>query len=120
MAAHLLNAKPEQIFLRDGIIHALGEKEQTATLRDLADIAYGEPESLPDGMDAGLEIQYRYRPPPITMTSAEHACIVEVDADTGFVRIKSWVTREETGKPTHQTREESRLGKDVARKFHSR
>src|SRR3546814_4481231 len=53
----------------------------SATLRDLADIAYGETERLPDGMDAGLEIQYRYRPPPITMTSAAHACIVEVDAD---------------------------------------
>src|SRR3546814_14546698 len=69
----------------------------SATLRDLADIAYGETERLPDGMDAGLEIQYRYRPPPITMTSAAHACIVEVDADTGFVRIKRWVTSEDCG-----------------------
>src|SRR3546814_16519557 len=48
-------------------------------------------------MDAGLEIQYRYRPPPITMTSAAHACIVEVDADTGFVRIKRCVTSEDCG-----------------------
>src|SRR3546814_16768526 len=98
MAAHLLNAKPEQIFLRDGIIHALGEKEQTETLRDLADIAYGEPERLPDGMDAGLEIQYRYRPPTITMTSAAPACIVSVDADHGFVRPTPWEVGRASGR----------------------
>ena len=97
MAAHLLNARPEEIFLRDGVIHAFGEKEQAVSLRDLADIAYGDPDRLPEGMDAGLEVQYRYRPPPITMTSAAHACIVDVDADTGFVKIKRWVTSEDCG-----------------------
>jgi carbon-monoxide dehydrogenase large subunit len=97
MAAHLLNAKPEQVFLRDGTIHVLGEKEQTVSLRDLADIAYGEPERLPEGMDAGLEVQYRYRPPPITMTSAAHACIVEVEPETGFVKIRRWVSSEDCG-----------------------
>ena len=97
MAAHLLNAKPEEVFLRDGTVHVFGEKEQAVSLRDLADIAYGEPERLPEGMDAGLEVQYRYRPPPITMTSAAHACIVEVDADTGFVKIRRWVTSEDCG-----------------------
>ncbi|WP_428310064.1 xanthine dehydrogenase family protein molybdopterin-binding subunit [Hydrocarboniphaga sp.] len=96
-AAHLLNVRPEEILLRDGVIHALGDKQQSVTLRDLADIAYGEPDRLPEGMEAGLEVQYRYRPPPITMTSAAHACIVEVDADTGFVKIRRWVTSEDCG-----------------------
>ncbi len=97
-ASHLLNSATENILLREGVIHVLGgEKPQSVTLRDLADIAYGEPERLPEGMEAGLEVQYRYRPPPITMTSAAHACVVEVDADTGFVRIKRWVSSEDCG-----------------------
>lgn len=97
MAAHLLNTTPENISMSEGIITVSGDKPQTVTLRDLADIAYGEPERLPEGMDAGLEVQFRYRPPPITMTSAAHACIVEVDADTGFVKIKRWVSSEDCG-----------------------
>ncbi len=96
-AAHLLNVKLEDIALRDGIIHVLSDKDRTVTLRDIADVAYGDPERLPDGMSAGLEVQYRYRPPPITLTSAAHACIVEVDADTGFVKIQRWVTSEDCG-----------------------
>ena len=43
-------------------------------------------------METGLEAQYRYQPPPMTFTSAAHACIVEVDADTGFVKILRWVS----------------------------
>jgi carbon-monoxide dehydrogenase large subunit len=97
IASHLLNTRPDNILLREGILHVSGDKPQTVTLRDLADIAYGEPERLPEGMDAGLEVQYRYRPPPITMTSAAHACVVEVDADTGFVKIKRWVSSEDCG-----------------------
>ena len=53
---------------------------------------------LPPGMESGLEAQYRYNPPPMTFTSAAHACIVEVDADTGFVKIKRWVSCEDCGK----------------------
>jgi carbon-monoxide dehydrogenase large subunit len=97
IAAHLLNVKLEEVFVRDGLVHVFGEKEQTVPLAQIADIAYGEPERLPEGMEAGLEVQYRYRPPPITMTSAAHACVVEVDADTGFVKIKRWVTSEDCG-----------------------
>ncbi len=96
-AAHLLNTTPENISMSEGIITVSGDKPQSVTLRDLADIAYGEPERLPEGMDAGLEVQFRYRPPPITMTSAAHACIVEVDAYTGFVKIKRWVSSEDCG-----------------------
>jgi carbon-monoxide dehydrogenase large subunit len=33
----------------------------------------------------------------MTFTSAAHACIVEVDADTGFVEIRRWVSSEDCG-----------------------
>jgi carbon-monoxide dehydrogenase large subunit len=69
----------------------------TRSLREIAEVAYGEPDRLPPGMEAGLEAQYRYRPPPITFTSAAHACIVEVDAETGFVSIKRWISSEDCG-----------------------
>jgi carbon-monoxide dehydrogenase large subunit len=52
---------------------------------------------LPEGSETGLGVEYRYQPPPMTFTSAAHACFVEVDAETGFVRIDRWVSTEDCG-----------------------
>lgn len=97
VAAHLYNASAETISIADGMIHVEGAPEMSRPLREVAEIAYGEPFRLPEGMETGLEAQYRYQPPPMTFTSAAHACIVEVNADTGFVEIRRWVSTEDCG-----------------------
>jgi carbon-monoxide dehydrogenase large subunit len=74
-----------------------GAPEMTRSLAEIAAIAYGEPARLPPDLQAGLEMQFRYQPPPMTMTSAAHACVVEVDAETGFVKILRWITSEDCG-----------------------
>jgi aerobic carbon-monoxide dehydrogenase large subunit len=49
-------------------------------------------------MESGLEAQFRYDPPQqMTLTSAAHACVVEVDAETGFVTILRWISSEDCG-----------------------
>jgi carbon-monoxide dehydrogenase large subunit len=97
IAAHVLNANPDDVTIENGMVHVAGVEEITRSLRSIADIAYGEPDRLPPDMELGLEVQYRYRPPPITFTSAAHACIVEIDAETGFVAIKRWISSEDCG-----------------------
>jgi aerobic carbon-monoxide dehydrogenase large subunit len=44
----------------------------------------------PPGMDAGLEEMYYFEPPTVTWSYAVHAITVEVDIETGFVRIDSY------------------------------
>jgi carbon-monoxide dehydrogenase large subunit len=97
VAAHLLNASPESVSLEDGMIRVAGAEEMTRSLKEIAEIAYGEPHRMPPGMEMGLEVQYRYQPPAMTCASAANACFVEVDADTGFVNILRWVTSEDCG-----------------------
>jgi carbon-monoxide dehydrogenase large subunit len=97
LAAHLLNASVEAVSIDDGMIHVAGAPEMTRSLAEIAAVAYGEPGRMPEGMDLGLEAQFRYSPPPITFASAAHACIVEVDVETGFVAIKRWVCSEDCG-----------------------
>jgi len=97
IAAHLYNASPESITIADGKVHIEGAPEMTHTLREIAEIAYGEPARLPPGLESGLQAQFRYQPPPMTFTSAAHACIVEIDADTGFVKIERWISAEDCG-----------------------
>jgi carbon-monoxide dehydrogenase large subunit len=95
LAAYLMNANPEDVRIENGVVHGAGGV--TKSLREIAEVAYGEPDRLPPGMEAGLEMQYRYTPPPMTFTSAAHACIVEVDVETGFVKIKRWIASEDCG-----------------------
>ena len=97
LAAHLLNASADDITIEDGLVHVAGAEEMTKTLRQIAEIAYGEPDRLPPGLQTGLEAQYRYDPPPMTFTSAAHACIVDVDTETGFVKILRWLCSEDCG-----------------------
>jgi carbon-monoxide dehydrogenase large subunit len=97
LAAHLLNASPEAVRVEDGQVHVEGAPEMTRSLRQIAEVAYGEPARLPPGMEPGLEAQYRYPSPPITFSSAAHACVVEVDVETGFVKILRWVASEDCG-----------------------
>ena len=97
IAAHLAGAAEGEIFVQSGTVQVRGAPEKARSLREIAEVAYGEPQRLPAGMEAGLEAQYRYRPPPITFTSAAHACIVEIDTDTGFVKIRRWVSSEDCG-----------------------
>lgn len=97
VAAHLLNASPDDVRLENGVVRVDGAPEMTRSLREIAEVAYNTPGRLPPDMEPGLEAQHRYHPPMITFSSAAHACFVEVDPDTGFVEIKRWVCSEDCG-----------------------
>ncbi|SEP70598.1 carbon-monoxide dehydrogenase large subunit [Solimonas aquatica] len=97
VAAHLLETDAQRVRIENGRILVDGEPEKSRSLREIAEVAYGEPERLPEGMEAGLEAQYRYRPPPLTLSSAAHLCVVDVSADTGFVKILRWISSEDCG-----------------------
>jgi aerobic carbon-monoxide dehydrogenase large subunit len=97
LAAHLYNANPDSVSIVDGIVHIAGAPEMARPLGELANIAYAEPQRLPKGFESGLEAQFRYQPPPMTLTSAAHACVVEVNSVTGFVKILRWISSEDCG-----------------------
>ncbi|MGO9933321.1 MAG: xanthine dehydrogenase family protein molybdopterin-binding subunit [Steroidobacteraceae bacterium] len=97
LAGHLLNTSADAIRIEDGMVYSQGAPDQSRSLRSIAEIAYGEPDRLPPGFEAGLEAQYRYQPPPLTLASAANACVVEVDAETGFVKILRWICSEDCG-----------------------
>ena len=98
LAAHLLNASPETVRIEGGKIHVEGAPDQTRSLKEIAEVAYGEPARWPLEFVPGLEAQYRYTPPTsTTFASAAHACVVEVDVETGVVKILRWVCSEDCG-----------------------
>ncbi len=97
IAAHLLNASADAVEIESGMIRVKGVEEMTTSLASLAATAYFETPRLPPGMEAGLTAQYRYSPPPFVFSNATHACVCEVDRDTGVVKILRWVASEDCG-----------------------
>lgn len=114
LAAHLHEVVPEAIRIEDGMVNVEGEPGKSCPLRAIAEVAYGEPDRLPGGFEAGLEAQYRYQPPPMTFASAANACVVEVDADTGFVKILRWISSEDCGTPINPAVVEGQIAGGLA------
>jgi carbon-monoxide dehydrogenase large subunit len=97
IAAHVLNATAETVEIIDGAVRIQGVTEMSMTVKELAEIAYFTPERLPPGMESGLQASYRYRPPPIVFSNAAHACVVEVDVETGITKVLRWIACEDCG-----------------------
>ena len=52
---------------------------------------------IPEGLEPGLEFTHFYDPPGYTFPFGTHACIVEVDAETGQVEITRYVAVDDCG-----------------------
>ena len=51
----------------------------------------------PPGVDAGLEETYYFEPPTVTWSYAVHAAVVEVDVETGRVKIENYAIAHDCG-----------------------
>jgi carbon-monoxide dehydrogenase large subunit len=90
----------EGLHLVDGKVERdiLGERKDTGiTLAQVARTAYLDPTALPKGIAPGLDFSKTYDPPPMTYSNAAHACEVELDAETGALKILRYVVAEDCG-----------------------
>jgi carbon-monoxide dehydrogenase large subunit len=98
IAAHELEAAPEDLEIDAGFVHVIGTPSRGITVADVARKAYFEPAALPAGQPLGLEGHARYTPSSfVTWSNACHMCVVEVDRDTGAVAVLRYVVSEDCG-----------------------
>lgn len=98
IAAHLLEAAPEDLELRGaGRVGVKGVPDRELTLKEIAHTAHFHLGGLPEGETPGLETMGRYDPPFASFSNATHACIVEVDVETGQVKFNRYVVVEDCG-----------------------
>jgi len=96
LAAHMLEAAPEDIVYENGKAWVKGSPDAVKTIQDIAlqaHVAY----DLPSGMEPGLEAVTYYDPPNCTFPFGTHVCVVEVDRDTGNVEIIKYVGVDDVG-----------------------
>ncbi len=96
IVAHKLEAAPEDIELADGQFRVKGSPDKAMSLADVAGEAY-IPGDLPEGMEAGLDEISFYDPDNFVWPFGAHACVTEVDTETGRVTILRWVAVDDCG-----------------------
>jgi carbon-monoxide dehydrogenase large subunit len=96
IVAHQLEADPSDIVLQDGKFIVRGSPEKGMALGDVAGAAY-VPENLPEGMEPGLDEQTFYDPDNFVFPFGAHACVVDVDAETGKVEVVRYVAVDDCG-----------------------
>ena len=99
IAAHLMEAAPEDLELAEGRAWVRGTPSRGMALREIAQKAYLSPESLPLELGSGLEATERFRPHRFpTWSNATHVCVVEVDGHTWEPRILRYIVSEDCGR----------------------
>ena len=96
IAAHLLEVAPEDLEFEAGRFSVKGAPDKAKTIQEVAFAAWTA-HSLPEGTEPGLEATYVYDPPNFTFPFGTHACVVEVDTETGAVDITRYLAVDDCG-----------------------
>jgi carbon-monoxide dehydrogenase large subunit len=96
IAAHLLEASPKDIEYANGQFQVKGVPDKAIPFGTVALTAY-VPHNYPDGVEPGLEETSFYDPANFCFPFGAHACVVEVERDTGKVKILRYVAVDDVG-----------------------
>ena len=94
IAAHLLEASPEDLEWERGSFHVKGSPEKAKSIQEIAFAAYTD---HPHGMEAGLEAVNYYDPPNLTFPFGTYLVVVEIDRGTGEWKVRKVVAVDDCG-----------------------
>jgi carbon-monoxide dehydrogenase large subunit len=97
IAAHMLEADPEDVRFEGGRAFVVGSPDTGKTIQDIA-AAAAIGYSLPEGDEPFLDDTSYYDPPNCTFPFGTHVAVVEVDAETGEVRLVRYVAVDDVGR----------------------
>jgi carbon-monoxide dehydrogenase large subunit len=97
VAAHLLEASPEDLEFADGRFSVRGDPEAGKSLRDVA-IAAFTAHDLPEQAAPVLLAEATFDPDNFSYPHGSHLCAVEVDTWTGFVAVRAYVAVDDVGR----------------------
>ncbi len=97
IAAHLLEASEGDIEYADGRFFVRGAPSRSKTFQDVALMAYLA-HNLPKGLEPGLEATSFWDPANFVFPFGAHVAVVEVDPDTGRVKLVRYVAVDDVGR----------------------
>jgi carbon-monoxide dehydrogenase large subunit len=99
VAAAVLELDGSDLEVVDGRVQVQGDPASGLSFTEVARAARPGPRCrVPAGMAPGLEEQHYFVPPTVTWASGTHVAVVEVDEETGFVRILDYASVDDCGR----------------------
>jgi len=95
IAAHLMEAAEPDVEFSAGKFKVAGT-DRSVTIKEVAKAAY-EPEKLPKGMEPGLYESGTFSPENHTFPNGCHVCEVEIDPETGVVKVVRYAVVDDVG-----------------------
>src|ERR1022692_19852 len=95
IASRMLEAPPEQVTFEGGVFSA--GSGATKTIQEVA-LATFLAHDLPDGVEPTIDADATYDPDNFSFPHGTHLCATEIDTETGFVKIRSYVAVDDIGK----------------------
>jgi carbon-monoxide dehydrogenase large subunit len=98
LASHLLEAAEHDLEVVDGAVRVVGAPKLAVGLGELARVLQGAPGyGFPPGLDPGLDANVNHRLDALAYANACHVAEVEVDVETGGVRILRYCALQDSG-----------------------
>jgi carbon-monoxide dehydrogenase large subunit len=97
ICAALLEAAPEDIELTGGKYQVRGSPDKAMTMADIALAAHIPPQEMSTDIELGLEAIAAYDPENFVFPFGAHACVVDVDAETGKVTVVRYLCVDDCG-----------------------
>ncbi|HEV8535443.1 MAG TPA: xanthine dehydrogenase family protein molybdopterin-binding subunit [Candidatus Limnocylindria bacterium] len=113
IGAHLLEASPADVVVEGGKVFVKGVPEKAKNFGDISMAAYLA-NNLPEGMEPGLEATVYYDPPNFTFPFGTHIAEVEIDGETGAVRIVRYSACDDCGRQINPMIVEGQLHGGIA------
>jgi aerobic carbon-monoxide dehydrogenase large subunit len=114
LAAHLLEVSVEDVEWRDGCAWVRGVSGQSVSLAQLAEACRPGEAHRPAGMSPGLEARHYFESDEPPFAYGVHAVVVEVDPETGAVRLDRYVVVSDSGRLINPTIAEGQIVGGIA------
>jgi aerobic carbon-monoxide dehydrogenase large subunit len=99
LAAHILEANPDDLELDRGKVFIRGMPQRSISFAELARAAVpGWASKLPEEMEPGLEAIFYFVPPTVTWANATHVAVIEVDVQTGAIKLLDYTVAHDAGR----------------------
>jgi carbon-monoxide dehydrogenase large subunit len=96
IAAHQLEVSADDLEYETGRFSVKGSPDKGMHVKEAAFVAWSA-HNLPDGMEPGLEASFIYDPPNFSWPAGCHVAVVEVDTETGDVKLDRYVAVDDVG-----------------------
>ena len=96
VASAMLEVSPDDLEWEKGRWFVQGDPDAGKTIAEIALAAHSDLE-LPEGVEGHLDATCVYNPPNLTYPFGAYICVVDVDPDTGQVRVRKFVAVDDCG-----------------------